>query len=487
MLAMGPAYGYGLRVSSRVPQGLSAGLATSTRDRAGGSEWRETLKLLYAYLRRNMTDVAANREALYPKTHKGHVLKPVPFVYRLARELATLHIRPPVRRWRRPDGGDLPDSAIARIEAVYKGAQVDRRMRVFHEHLVAMNQATLWVWPIERESGFKGIRLMNTPPHEQAVELADPTSDSEKDVSKWWIRLPVKQDPWTGQTIWGIAEVTAGTAMWIEGPQEVKDEGVWRADGTHPVGDIPAIIGRNAEAGDGEFWAPAPDDVLAAQRALSNDHTDVGHIARLQGFGVPVLKGMSQDAVSELEIGPETIVGVPDEGGDFTFANARPDIAGYLAQSEAYTKAVVAGNGLNPAAYLKTTAATAIAKKVELLDRDAERVRHVAELARVEQRLYSLIRRWLNAMHGTDWLPEARVTVEYREPVVAADPLHDAQAADLELKNGLTSREQIVASREGLTLDEAAERVRANRASQDEHAPGDGGGLVGLTGGGRRA
>jgi hypothetical protein len=479
-------------VSNRVPQGLSAGLATSTRDRAGGSEWRETLRLLYAYLRRNMTDAATDRARLYPKTHKGHILKPVPFVYRLARELATLYVRPPVRRWKRKDGGDLPQSAIDRIEATYKGAQVDRRMRVFHEHMVGLNQGTLWVWPIERANGLKAIRIMNTPPHEQAVELGDPTSDSEKDVAKWWVRLPVRQDPWTGQTIYGIAEFTRGAAVWIDGPAEVKDKGVWVEDGTHPVGDIPGIIGRNSPAGDGEFWAPAPDDILAAQRAMTNDHTDVGHVARLQGYGVPVLTGMSADAVSELEIGPETIVGLPDNEGDFKFANANPDITGYLAQSESYTKAVVAGNGLNPAAYMKTTAATAIAKKVELLDRDAERVRHVDELVMVEQRLYNLIRRWLNALHGTEWLPEAIVTVEYREPVVAADPLHDAQAADLELKNGLTSRAQIVASREGLTLDEAEERVAANLASQRAHAPDDddppddgNGNLVGLTGGGR--
>jgi len=443
-------------------------------------------------MRRDMTDAAVQREALYPKTHQRHVLKPVAFAWRLTRELATLHIRPPVRRWRTKAGADLLPEQVARIEKIYKGAQVNRRLRTFHEHLVGLNQATMLVWPIDRPSGFKGVRLIVIPAFEQAVKLDEPTSDSERDVASWFVRLPVAQDPIIDELVYSVAEITPTTAVWQDGPSEVRGKGVWSDEGTNPCGDIPMVIGRNAEAAAGEFWAPAPEDILAAQRAINHDHTDVGHFARMQGAGVPVLRGMSQDAADDLEIGPDAVVGIPDTDGDFAFASARPDLKGNLATGEAYTRAVVATSGLNPATYLKTTAATAIAKKVELLDRDAERVRHVAEFARVEQRLYDLMRRWLGALHGTpDWLPEAVVTVEYREPVVAVDKLHDSQGDDLDIKMGLTSRAQIVARRDGLTLEEAEARVAENLAKQQEQAPpkpaGPAGNLVGLTGGGRRS
>ena len=72
---------------------------------------------------------------------------------------------------------------------------------------------------------------------------------------------------------------------WQAGPEPGRDDG-----------DIPAVIIRGTDPAPSEFWAAAPDDQLQAQRALNHDLTDVGTIARLQGFPVE-LRPLSADEV----------------------------------------------------------------------------------------------------------------------------------------------------------------------------------------------
>jgi hypothetical protein len=65
-------------------------------------------------------------------------------------------------------------------------------------------------------------------------------------------------------------------------------------------------------------------------------------------------------------------------------------------------------------------------------------------------------------------MPPARVEIEFREPYLPADPLHDAQATQMLIEMGLTSAIEEVAKRNGLTHDEARQRVERYRTEQAE-------------------
>ena len=83
------------------PPALQSQYATRSDERAGGRRWRTVSKVLYAYYRRDMQDARDEQERLYPSNHDKHVARTVPFVYRVARELATLYLKTPARRFLR--------------------------------------------------------------------------------------------------------------------------------------------------------------------------------------------------------------------------------------------------------------------------------------------------------------------------------------------------------------------------------------------------
>lgn len=424
--------------------------------RTGGATWRAAVRELYRYLRRDMSDARTQRTALYPKNGDKHVMRTVPFVWRIARELSSVERS---RTFVNQDGSHLGADIVGIIERIYRDAQIDRRMRSAHEQLVALNQSTVWVWP----DGMGGVRVFMPPPHDQEVEQGVNVSLDERDLKTCWIRLATRRDVNTGAVEYGVAKIEALEATWEEAFAELSGKPLWGLSAVNPIGQIPLVMLRGSDPSPGEWWAPVPEDLLDAQRAINHDQTDVGVIARMQGYSQPVLKGVSTESAKSLLTGPEDIIAVP-ETGEFTFESPTPDLAGNVAQLEQYVRTVVSANGLNPATLMKSSGITALAKQIELIDRDTERRRHFVEFDRAEQRLYSLIRAWVNAQRGFELLPDARVVVEYRDVYIPADPLHEAQAVKMFMDMGMTSAPRARAKIEGISLDEAMARCDADRA-----------------------
>ncbi len=419
-------------------------------DMTGGATWRRTIRELWRYLRRDMRDARLQRAEMYPRNHDKHVMRTVPFIWRLARELSSVDR---ARTFASPDGSTLSPEVVSVIEGIYRDAQVDRRMRTAHEQLVALNQSTLWVWP----DGAGGVRLFCPPPHDQEVEQSSQVSLAERDLRAAWLRLPTRRDTLTGAVEYAVAHITADLACWEEGLGEIAGTALWGTDPANQIGEIPLVMLRGSDPSPGEWWAPIPEDLLDAQRAINHDQTDVGVIARMQGYSQPVIKGVGQESAKSIMTGPEEIIGVP-ETGDFQFVSPSPDLAGNVAQLEQYVRTVVSANGLNPATLMKSAGVTALAKQIELIDRDTERRRHFVEFDRAEQRVYALIRKWVNASRGFELLPDARVSVDYRDVYIPADPLHEAQATKLFVDMNMTSPARERAKREGISLDEAMRR-----------------------------
>jgi hypothetical protein len=164
-----------------------------------------------------------------------------------------------------------------------------------------------------------------------------------------------------------------------------------------------------------------------------------------------------------MQLGPETVIGLSGDTAEFGFASASPALDGYVTQVREYTTQVIGMNGMNPATFLKSAGITALAKQVELIDRENYRQEFKGILKAAEQRLYDVMRAVINYQRGAELWPEAVVEVDYREPIVPADPLHDAQALQMLVELGQTGRVRARAQRDGVSLEEAARRMAQDK------------------------
>lgn len=428
------------------------------RTRPVSYDWYRTAEALYDYWRRDMSDSLRERERLYPVNGSQHVPRFVPWIWAVAREMATAYMQPPARSWTTPTGEPLDEAVTSMLSAAYRRLGVNRVMLQADRHLEAVNNSTIWVYP--HEDGTQRLVLM--PIHDQDVETDTPFAQEEDDATAWRFMVPIPIPETLGSYRWAVAYVSKTEAYWEDAPGGLSGKGLYSRgdDRSNPYGTIPVVLMRGSLPAPGEWWGPLATDKLQAQRAINHDLTDVGHIARMQGFGQPYVKGMTASDAKELQLGPETALGIPDAEGEFGFATAQPKLAETVEVLKEYVSQVVAMNGTNPASFMKSSGITAVAKQIELVDRATYRRERIEVLQRAEQRLYDVLRAVVNAERGAEVWPEALVSVEYREPVIPADPLHHAQALERMLAMGQTGRVRARAIAEGVSLDEAARRMR---------------------------
>lgn len=403
-----------------------------------------------------MRDAEVQRARLYPETWRTQIQRTVPVVWSICRELCTPYLEPPARRFiSRATGQPLEGAELERVVSAYARAEVDEAMHAADKHLVAMHNATIHVWP---DPSWLGVQLLLIPPHDQEVRRLNATSTKVSAVTSWQFRMAVGEDENTDMPRWAVGEITPTKAQWVAGWKGLHNRGIFGSKTSNALGRIPVVMLRAESPAPGEWWAPLPEDYLDAQRAANHDKTDVGHIARLQGYGQPKMKGVKLAKAKEQELGPETIVVAEGEGADFDFARPQPDITGYLAANEDFLRSVIASSGLNPQTFMRSAGITALAKQIELIDRQSARKSRMKVLRRGEQDIFDLIRAWINTQRGAEVVPDCIVEVEYREPIIPADPLHDAQAIAMLIAMSQTSEIRERAKRDGCSLAEAKQR-----------------------------
>ena len=430
--------------------------SASNANRAGNRKWRTESRHLWNYLRRDMRDATEERKKRFPRTYDRHVMRTVPLVYRLARELATLYIRPPSRTF---EGDNITETTERTIAVMMDRIGINSALRSAQEQLVAIGNATVWVFPIP-ETG--GVRLLVPPVHDQSVVMSEPTGNGIEDVECWYLRLPVGEDTATGIVSWGVAAISRDRAYWASAPSDLQGKGLWNEEGTNPLGRIPVAHLRSTEPEPGTIWSPCPSDLLQAQRAINDAMTDLGLVASMQSHGQPIIRGLPQATAAEMELGPETIIGLPDSDSDFAFAKASPDLKGYLDISNNYMETIVSTNGLNPQTIMKSSGITAVAKQVELHDRSIERIRTQGSFESAENQIYQCISDWVNIQGGVEIFPPAFVRLDWREVSMPGDPLHEAQRIERLVDLGITTSAQQLARFEGISIESAKAKVAQN-------------------------
>ena len=149
---------------------------------------------------------------------------------------------------------------------------------------------------------------------------------------------------------------------------------------------------------------------------------------------------------------------------DFKYVGGKPPLKENLDNLVSYMNTMLAHLGLNPQTFLKTASVSAVAKQVDLIDREAERQRFVMMFEDAENKAYEFIRGWINLLRGNgqEIYPYAGVEVEYFEPAVPVDVLHTSQAERMQINDGTTTAAEILAKRSGISVAEAEIKVRNN-------------------------
>ena len=435
---------------------------SETLDVTDRTEWQQNVDALYNYLRRNNEDTLEQLKILFPRTWDQHTLRPIPFVWRVARELATLYRKRPSREF---IGEGVTPDLQRRIKSIYRAIDMDLKMRTLQEHLVAMNNACMFFFPVLKDD-FQGVQPVIIPPHHAKFQMkkGQAMSLNMLDVEKVWLKLPVYTDATTGLINYGVAVITDKEAYWESTPDDsMVGQGLWFTDRSNPLGKIPCVYLRGTEPKPGEWTAPTDDDLLAAQRAISLGFTDLGQIGRMQGYMQGVMMNMSQQQAEGLELGPESIIGLMDDQ-DFKYVGGKPPLKENLENLVNYMNTMLAHLGLNPQTFLKTASVSAVAKQVDLIDREAERQRFVMMFEDAENKAYEFVRGWINLLRGNgqEIYPFAFVEVEYFEPSVPVDVLHTSQAERMQINDGTTTAAEILAKRSGISIAEAEIKVRNN-------------------------
>lgn len=442
--------------------------------RAGGKRWVEVSEALFSRLRGSTKDTAAALRRAFPKSYHDYTARPIAFVPWLTRQLCQEYTEDPVVTYIDPSTGKPHEAAVVeQIKRIRKASGAREALQDAHEVMTATGNGVIMVKPVMRQfpgrGAMTGVRVVSLPPHDQAAEMtAHPVSQDERDITAWWSRLPLpgSYNVDNGMMSYGLAYITPELAIWGEAEHDLKNKAIWPGSEANPIQEVPVCVIRWNQPRPGEFFGAAREDLREQAAGLDVQMTDLCEIARTQGYGQWVSKGLVESQAGSIRFGPKVIAALMDKEAELQNVAQNADLQGMLMQMEAALRIAVASNDINPATLIRSTAQTAAAKLLELVDREHLRKRHLAQLRRCEQRIYDLTRKWLRWLRKADVLPEAIVQVEYPKPEVPADPLHEVQSAERRIALTLSSppRERMKVEK-GITFDEAMKRCEEDRVA----------------------
>lgn len=242
-------------------------------------------------------------------------------VKKIIKNLALVYIEPPKREVE----GFEQDKAL--FDELARDCELSQVMKDASKLCKLLK--TVLIRPVWRNGG---LELDIIPPHLVDVE----TGDSPKDLKE----VLITHYPESGRT-----EETTFTHWTPKRIATLDWRGSKVTEEPNPYGILPFVPlwdGRPLDT----FWLQGGDDLIAIQDALNLELTELLHTLRLQGFGIPWIKGGDLGAV--IGFGPGRAVGVP-EGGDFGFAAPDAPIEAVVKVVDFMVKQAAITNGLSAA------------------------------------------------------------------------------------------------------------------------------------------
>ena len=387
-------------------------------------------------------------------------VRAVPFVQKYVAEMAGLYARPVVRTFAASAGG------AAKLAEVYDASRIDVAMERAEAALWVQNTVLMVPLP----DGPRRLRVLVALPWQVEPTVVDPL---RADDPAGWSRVEI-QVPSTvreGQVIYGTMVLTPTEAWRVQGVERV---GIYRADGTHPFGRIPCVLAHRVAPDPGRWAAPVNESVLNLQVSLSLQEADNEVIVRQCAWPQKVIENADPaQMVEEIVIGPDKIVALikadanATSGPRMTVVQGQVPVSELASFAEHRVRLYCSMLGLDPSAFLRVnTSVTASARLFAAQDRAMQRDKVKPALLRLEADLVRLVAAVLNLDGALAIQVESvSVSVQWQEPELSADPLHDVQAIRDSIALGLTTAADVVAAREGIGAAAAAVKVAANLAT----------------------
>ena len=202
----------------------------------------------------------------------------LPLIERYTRDKAKGYIRRPGRVFE-----GLNTIQAETLADVYRRSRIDAALLQADQKSHAQNSTILVVLP-DRTNPLR-VRLLSFIPAEVEIELDPAMMAGElREVSSLACRVPIKRTS-QGVIQFGKMVLTA-TEAYIEG--HGKRQPLLAADGSNPLGYVPAVGIRHTEPRRGRWLPPLPLDLLSIQIGLT---LGVSHIEAINRKREPPLEG----------------------------------------------------------------------------------------------------------------------------------------------------------------------------------------------------
>lgn len=260
------------------------------------------------------------------------------------------------------------------------------------------------------------------------------------------------------------------------------------ADGTvigeavvNPIGMMPFI--EVSKDKDLEYWVNEGSSIIEFSKEFLLCLCDVANIAKLQGFAQAVLA--SESKPQDLEIGPNNYIHLQlNENSavqpSFSFASPNPDLNASLSFLEKMLSMFLTSINVDPSTVSSTGQAQRFSSGIDRFLAGVERYEAsrdtIALFDSVEQKMFKIIVKWLNALQGTDgFSPELQgpqigedvsVSVKFAEPQLVQTEKERCEIITTKLNAGLITKAEAVAKDRGIDI-EAAKLVVEEIAQQN--------------------
>ena len=430
--------------------------------------YREASERLHAYRIGDFSPLDDVVRDVYERT-KGLIQCPPDITGGACRDVGVLYMHRPSRKFL-----NMGEPAARTLAEVYERSDVNSVLNDVDQAVHAQNVVVVAVDP----AGPRRVRLVPFMPFEVGQPYFDDLLETDlRKASKVTLRVPVGVSG--GSTIYGQRVYTPERA-YIEGSGGEFIGGIFEPDGRNPFGFIPLAVRREEPpARKGEWFPPINEALKSLAESVALGVADCLKTCRHQAHGRRILTGTVGAEPVKLQAGAEAVwfFRAPDDGAVPVYGEymKEPPVKAYWESMTSVLEYYERFSGLTPGAL---SGRTGTAKSIEL-ESHRNRIKERIERTRIfEQQLCEVIARVAPTLTLAG--AEPRVHVDFHLFRPEGNALQDEQAAAIRYASGLDSPVERVMRSEGITREEATERVTLRKSESVAFAPSNGEAVQGM-------
>jgi len=202
----------------------------------------------------------------------------------------------------------------------------------------------------------------------------------------------------------------------------------------------------------GSFWLEGGDDLISGQDAINERLTDLCYVLRLQGFGVPYIKGLEskggQLRTREIFLGPGKAQALPADG-ELGFASTNAPISEIIESIRFLIGSLAISHGLSAHILVdEPSQESGVSKMVSSQELDEIRADDIELFRDYEHSLFDIMRVVWNTHNPARKISDkAQLKVDFFDPAPQVSPEVQAAAWNTLLDMGVISAVDVVMER----------------------------------------